>query len=224
MMVNDAFQYSLKKFGAPKTYDKPEQEELQKWSGHVLEPLIDFWRSYGWTSFINGQLWLPNPHDFDPLIEALFESDDEIDYHKCHLVAYSAFGDLYIWSEDFRVIRISLPQGWLYCRGITEAEFEGDLQKLANFPLFGNVKTGYDSVDENGKPLYKRAVKKYGALEPGECFGYVPALAMGGSGNLDEIQRVKALEYFIFVSQLQPLTLMKREGTSMVPVRHIGAG
>jgi hypothetical protein len=223
-MLNEDFQYYLTKFGKPETYETPNNEELSAWPGHVLEPIIDFWRQYGWTSFINGQLWFPNPREFSPLMEALFKNDPEIDHKKCYLIAYSAFGTLYIWSEQFRVLRIALPEGRCFCTWITEEHFEGEIDRLATFPFFGDVKNGYDSEDENGKPLFKRAVKKYGALEPGECFGYVPALAMGGSGNLGEIQRVKALEHFIFVSQLQPLTLMKWEGTSMVPVRHIGAG
>jgi hypothetical protein len=224
MLLNAGFQYSLKKFGEPDIYDKPSPKELDVWTSQVLEPLIDFWREFGWTSFLKGRLWLPNPHDFTPLMEVLFDEDPDIDHTKCHLISYTAFGDLGIWSEEVRVIRVSLPQGWCFCEGITGGPFEGNIENLATFPFIGNVKTGYDVVDENGKPLFNRAVKKYGALEPRECFGYVPALAMGGSGDLDEIQRVKALEHFIFISQLQPLTLMKWEGTSIVPVRHIGAG
>ena len=70
--------------------------------------------------------------------------------------------------------------------------------------------------------LFNRAVKKYGSLEPGECFGFFPAHVLGGGGNLDDIQRIKALEHFILLAELQPLTLMKWEGTTMVPVRQIG--
>jgi len=224
MALSKNFQYSLKKFGEPITYANPTDAELASWSGIVPEPLIDFWRLYGWTSFLKGQLWLPNPRDFDPLMETLFAGDPQIDYRTCHLIAYSAFGSLYIWSEEFNVINLELPHGWVLCGTITANDPKGNLDNLATFPFFGDIKTAYNSVDEDSKPLYSRAVKKYGALEPGECFGFVPALVLGGSGNLDEIKRVKALEHFIFIAQLQPLTLMKWEGTNMMPVREIGGG
>ena len=93
----------------------------------------------------------------------------------------------------------------LFIIGITENIIADNPDNLGAFPFFGDVKSAYNSFDENNKPLYSRSVKKYGELEPGECFGFVPALAMGGSGNLDETQRLKALEHFIIVSQLQPL-------------------
>lgn len=61
-----------------------------------------------------------------------------------------------------------------------------------------------------------------GSLEPGECFGFFPALALGGGGNLDDVKHIKALEHFILLTGLQPLTLMKWEGTTMLPVRQVG--
>jgi len=224
MALSEDFKYSVNKLGEPVIYDKPVEEDLGLWSGRVPETLIDFWRAYGWTQFLKGRLWLPDPDDFAPLMEVLFEGDPDIDPTTCHLIAYSAFGDLYIWSEQYQAINISPNQGWIYASGLTDNDFADDPNMIASFPFYSNVKTGYNAMDEKGKPLYNRAVKKYGALESGECFGFVPALALGGSGNLDEIQRVKALEHFILVSQLQPLTLMTWEGTTMKAIRPIGEG
>ena len=92
MTLNEDFQDTLEEFGEPVTYDKPTDEELDAWSGKAPKPLIDFWRIYGWTSFLKGRLWLPNPHDFDPLIEAMLENDPDIDHKQGHLIGYSAFG------------------------------------------------------------------------------------------------------------------------------------
>ncbi len=223
MTLNEDFQDVLEDFGEPTTYDKYQTSEFDTWSKHIPEPLIDFWRIYGWSSFLEGRLWLPNPHDFDPLMKLIFEGDSEIDHEKCHLIAYSAFGSLDIWSEQFQVIDIDLIQGWAFVDGLTDRKSADDSDRLATFPFLGDADTDYDTVDENGKPLFSRAVKKHGSLEPGECFGFFPAQVLGGGGNLDEIQRVKALEHFILLAELQPLTLMKWEGTTMVPVRQIGA-
>lgn len=223
MNLSEDFQDVLDEYGEPVSYAKPSVDELNRWSGKIPETLIDFWRLYGWTSFLKGQLWLPDPADFTPLMETVFGNDPQIDHTRCHLVAYSAFGKLFIWSEQFQRITIQTIHGWVFASAITDDLYADDADKIATFAFYGDVKTDYNSVDEAGKPLYARAVKKYGSLEPGECFGFVPALVLGGSGNLEEIQRVKALEHFIFLAQLQPLTLYKWEGTTMVPVRQIGS-
>ena len=38
--------------------------------------------------------------------------------------------------------------------------------------------------DDKGKPLFQRAVKKFGALAEDEMFSFVPALATGGEPQI----------------------------------------
>jgi hypothetical protein len=37
-------------------------------------------------------------------------------------------------------------------------------------------------------------------------YGFVPAIALGGPGTLNTLQKVKTIEHLTFLSQLSPLT------------------
>ncbi|WP_259779841.1 DUF1851 domain-containing protein [Aestuariispira ectoiniformans] len=79
-----------------------------------------------------------------------------------------------------------------------------------------------NAYDEDDKPLFARAKKKLGALEPGECYGFFPALAMGGAPKLENLKRVQALEHFLFLAQLQQFTLVDFLSRPVREVRLIG--
>jgi hypothetical protein len=54
--------------------------------------------------------------------------------------------------------------------------------------------------------LFQLALKKLGSLQPDEMYGFVPALALGGPGDLKHLQKLKTIEHLTFLSQLAPLT------------------
>jgi hypothetical protein len=54
--------------------------------------------------------------------------------------------------------------------------------------------------------LFEEALKKLGPLKPDEMYGFVPAIALGGPGTLNTLQKVKTIEHLTFLSQLSPLT------------------
>ncbi|MGC1333460.1 T6SS immunity protein Tdi1 domain-containing protein [Pseudomonas sp.] len=56
----------------------------------------------------------------------------------------------------------------------------------------------YNDVDH----LFKKARKKLGALLPDEMYGFAPALMLGGSGSLASVEKVKAVEHLMLLSQL----------------------
>ena len=60
-------------------------------------------------------------------------------------------------------------------------------------------------------------------LELGECYGFFPALAMGGAPKLENLKRVKALVHFAFLAQLQPFTLMDYLARPIKAIRQIGS-
>ena len=44
--------------------------------------------------------------------------------------------------------------------------------------------------DNNNKPLFDRCVKKFGALEYDEMFGFVPALAISDNASIKNIDKM----------------------------------
>lgn len=53
--------------------------------------------------------------------------------------------------------------------------------------------------------LFSRARKKLGPLKSDEMYGFVPALMLGGSEALENLEKVNIIEHLTFLSQLSPL-------------------
>jgi hypothetical protein len=54
--------------------------------------------------------------------------------------------------------------------------------------------------------LFSPTLHELGPLQSDEMYGFVPAIALGGPGTLNTLQKVKSIEHLTFLSQLSPLT------------------
>ncbi len=80
----------------------------------------------------------------------------------------------------------------------------------------------FDGYDENSKPLFPSALKTLGRLEFGECYGFVPARALGGEAKLENLQRMRALEHFSILASLGRFHLVDYATGQQKFVRYIG--
>ena len=53
--------------------------------------------------------------------------------------------------------------------------------------------------------LFKPAKKKLGTLRHNEMYGFVPALMFGGPDTLEHLEKLKAVEHLILLSQIAEL-------------------
>jgi len=83
-----------------------------------------------------------------------------------------------------------------------------------------------DFLDIMGNPMYAACQKAHGKLEPGECYGFFPALAISGVfgpfRRVENIKRVKALEHFTILAQMDTFHLVRLAPEGYAPVRPIG--
>ena len=77
---------------------------------------------------------------------------------------------------------------------------------------------------DNPRPLFARARKKVGDLALGECYGFFPAVGLGGAGVLDEVRKVRALKHFGIIAQLDTIQLRYNdlEKKRVVVLRDLG--
>jgi len=223
--IAENFKDVIQTYGTPKTHAELSPAQMDSWINVVPDSLIDFWKEYGQCSTANGALWFPDPADFSGLMEIIFKNDPEIDHTKCHLIAYSAFGKCFIWSEEYQDISIDLIIGWCFAPGFTDNKLsENENRRVVSFA--GALQEDrFDEEDSRGYNLLFRCKNKYGPLKLGECYGFFPALVMGGSGDLETVQRVDALAHFAILAQASSLTLMGLdENMNMRMVHKIGRG
>lgn len=135
-------------------------------------------------------------------MEGLFTSVDHTQYEKvlkeynvysdkCVVLMKNAFGDLFYFDgSDCRILYVSQNENYSFASGDSVKYFYTFQLTDASF-LTDNFK----------KRLFNKALKAHGPLKPDETYGFVPAIPLGGSEKVENIQKVKTLEYLSILSQ-----------------------
>lgn len=198
-------------------------DQLAKFEAKFPKIMGMFWRKNPLGHMLNQAYWLCNPDLFRPVITALFQGDPDIDPVRTHVYAYTAFGRMVAWNEDHWNLDIDLLYGFVSCYGLNypDKKINTDLVAISALEMFSSLED-VDEEDEGEKWLYNRTKKKLGAIEYGECYGFFPALPLGGPRRLENLKKVRAVEHFSLLAQLQDFTLRDYLARPIHDVRLIG--
>lgn len=162
-----------------------KQELLQKYKTIVPDELTKIWEDYGFCTLMGGYLKVINPEDYQELLnETYFRGNISVP------ILTTAFGDIVTLEESQYIGMVKYKNG-------------NFLMLAKNFKRFmQNLRDDYFLEKYFQVPQYTEAVNKFGKLEQDECFGYVPLLGLGGSENVDNLDKVKIREHIELISQM----------------------
>lgn len=166
--------------------ESPTKELIAQYQGKLPDELLQLWQSHGLGVYMNGYIRLVNPNDF---MEFVNESVN-LYVEGTIPIATTAFGDIVLWEKD----RVKLV---LYRYGISEVVASDELDFWMDFLLPDSDYRKEEMKDS----LYAEAKDKLGEPAFDECFGYVPALVLGGSEKVENLQRLKMAEHLMIVSE-----------------------
>lgn len=162
-----------------------DEQIIKKYKNRVPSEMINVWKDYGFGSFFNGYLKIINPDEYRELLErSYFLGDVSIP------IFATAFGDIITWEKNQFLGIVKYRYG------------ENDVISDGFEYFFDDVKEGEFDNDIFTIKKYSDAVKKHGALEYDECFGYVPLLALGGKESVNNIKKVKIREHIALITEL----------------------
>lgn len=177
-------------------YSNVSIETINKYKGKLPDELLNIWNIMGYGIYENGFIQLVNPDDYD----FVFKYIDKL-LEPSIVFAITAMGDLLIWegnknwtiapNEGNRVKQIDVRK--CKSRVIGEIDFVFDILLGDDYGISG--KNFFDS-----KP-YLDIKDKLPTLEYGQCYGYVPALALGGKVSNKNLQVVDAKTYIDIIGQ-----------------------
>jgi hypothetical protein len=206
-MRDEDFEIFIEEFGEASSSIQVPPEAIDNWKGKLPDSLLNYWVTEGWSCYAQGLFWTVNPSIYDRVLREWIKNTplDKID--KFHVIARTAFGKLYLWGEKTGDSVSILPHTHaILClpsdlkRVVTDSSF--DLQCF-----FSNRnKRSCDLKDTSKKPLFDRLIKKLGALNHNEVYGFKHALALGGSAELDNIEKFEFIDYLGFLRQLEEPT------------------
>jgi hypothetical protein len=161
------------------------EKTLKKIAKEIDEPYSDFLREHGVAGYDNGFIWSVDPYEFTDQI-----TNWKLNKKTDHIIARTAFGDLFLWTGR-KVMMVQVNYNKI-------AEYGGDsIARLYDISFLNPramTKMFY-------KDLFDKAVKKLGPLKPDECYGFVPALPLGGKEDVKNLQKIQLKPYLEMLSQ-----------------------
>ncbi|MCK1790082.1 GAD-like domain-containing protein [Pseudomonas violetae] len=197
--MDKVFARFIEKFGGPIGREEVPPSSIDRYRGKLPDQLLEYWDEHGWSGYGDGIFWIVNPQEYEGVVASWLECTEFETLDSYHLIARSAFGDLYLWGEQSGA---SLKITSILSRYTTHKSiFIGEQMDkgLRNFMLTREISTN------NYGDMFKPAKKKLGTLRHDEMYGFVPALIFGGPDTLDHLDKVKAVEHLTILSQIAEL-------------------
>lgn len=200
--MDEDFEYFLEKMGPAIDKRHVPLSSIQRYRGKLPDQLLSYWEEHGWCGYADGLFWTVNPQEYEPVLEAWIGDTPFMEKDAYHIIARSAFGDLYFWGEKTgRSLKIFAPGAYCYP---AESIFVGEKMNLGVRIFFSMISR--DRNDFAG--MFEKAYNKMGHLKNDEMYGFVPALALGGPSTIDHLHKVKAVEHLIILAQFAPLKVI----------------
>ena len=197
--MDKVFPRFVEKFGGAIDRREVPLSSIDRYQGKLPKLLLEYWADHGWCGYGDGIFWIVNPQEYEGVVASWIEGTKLQERDTYHLIARSAFGDLYLFGEKTGFsLKISSVLSRYVINNLDFRTEEMD-RHLQGFLLTREVDAN------NYGDLFKPAKKKLGPLRHDEIYGFVPALMFGGPDTLDHLEKVKAVEHLTLLSQIAEL-------------------
>ncbi|MDU8432287.1 GAD-like domain-containing protein [Pseudomonas syringae pv. actinidifoliorum] len=197
--MDEDFAFFLKKFGPAVKRQQVPATSIDRYTKKLPEQLLKYWEDFGWCGYAKGLFWTVDPQDYDDLLKNSLAGIEAFNSDNYHVIARSAFGELYVWGEKSGY-SLSITS-YMSRYSTRNSTFTGSKSDLGVKVFFLSMNPEVINVAD----LFEPALEKLGRLDSDEMYGFVPAITLGGSMELKNLQKVKVFEHLDLLSQLSPL-------------------
>lgn len=165
---------------------------LAKYANTAPKELITLWQEVGFGTFYNALFRLLPPEEFIFWDDAYIGESGQIKPQIPFMI--TAFGDIFVWVYD-----TCLNESYVAYINIRKGTWKigaSNVKILFNVRILSNTCIKMFDLE-----MFPALVSKLGRLEEDECYGYVPALALGGDNDIDKVERVKFVPYIDLICQ-----------------------
>ncbi|AID27486.1 GAD-like domain-containing protein [Salmonella bongori] len=203
-MRDEDFSYFIKKFGEATSSVIVPEGSINKWKNILPNKLLDYWKTEGWGIYRNGLFSLVNPEEYEDILDMWLEDTRFEEMDSYHVIAKTAFGELYAWGESTgRNITIQpLFNQIIYNKSNFIKKTTSELNsEIESFFAFSSVDE-FDLSDGDGNYLFDKAIEKYGILADNEMFGLEPAYILGGNLALGNLIKLNCQVHLMILREL----------------------
>ncbi|MGJ7549652.1 GAD-like domain-containing protein [Pseudomonas alloputida] len=197
--MDDVYSMLLEEIGVPMYRQEVPPSSISRYQGLLPDALLQLWSEHGWCGYGEGLFWMVNPQEYDSVAASWIQGSplEKIDIY--HVIARSAFGDLYLWGEK------SGPSLCIFSNVSRYTYDPAERSPKAMDRAFQSFLLSFDRDYLDFNELFNASKEYLGVLSPDEIYGFVPALQIGGSAKIEHIEKVKTIEHLMLLSQLGEL-------------------
>ncbi|WP_299011723.1 GAD-like domain-containing protein [uncultured Shewanella sp.] len=204
MQFDKYFDFFLEEFGQPTSQRIAKPEEIEQYRNVLPDRLLEYWGKIGFAGFKEGLFWITNPADYVDILDRFLDDTLFPDIDTYHVIARSAWGELYLWGEKTGdSLEISPHLNWITTSEGCQKQIEKGLANKKIESFFGFTEPNAVDVDgKDGKPLFERTLKTLGPLTESEVYGFAPYLFTGGQKKLANIQKMDLITHLNLIADM----------------------
>ena len=171
--MDESFAFFLQNFGAPRAQLAVTPVHAVQYQGRLPAKLLEYWAENGFAGYGDGLLWIVDPAVYEDVLGRWLDATPFKGGDDYHVVERTAFGALFVWGKKNGMsLQINTPHSIIFPdRGATK-RVQDTSEDFALQIFFECItKESADFADEQGTPLFARALKKLGPLEGDEVYG-----------------------------------------------------
>jgi len=158
---------------------------VQQYADRLPRPLIDLWLDAGWCGYAEGLVWLTDPAFLEDVLEDLFRNPAVFT-----VFGHTAFADLLLWGR-----------GAVHYLDVQYADLTKLTPDISRFLEVALCTDDYlDAVLHRRR--FREALPRLGRPAADECYALEPVLALGGSGDVETLRRVKLREHLALLARI----------------------
>ena len=197
--MDEAYSVFLEEIGNTIERREVPVSSIQRYRGTLPDQLLEYWSEHGWCGYGDGIFWMVNPQEYNGVVASWLEGTALETIDNYHVIARSAFGDLYLWGEKTGA---SLKITSVLSRyRVHNSIYVGDKMNKGVKAFMASKRVDTNDYGD----LFKPARQKLGQLGPDEMYGFTPAIMLGGPDNLEHLAKVKIVEHLMLLSQISEL-------------------
>jgi hypothetical protein len=203
-MMDEFFAMFLEEFGEQINRKEVPISSLERYRNRLPKQLLTYWKEFGWAGYADGLLWIVNPQEYEGVVSVWLEGTELEGVDTFHVIARSAFGELFLWGETSGpAISIDPLDAYAIIPHCFDCVLEDMELKAKSFFAF------MSKSPRDFEGFFELARKKLGPLDDTHMYGFVPALALGGPRDVQKLQKLSAVEHLTFLAPLDELTILR---------------
>ncbi|NIE75372.1 DUF1851 domain-containing protein [Pantoea sp. Ap-967] len=203
-MRDEFFQSFIANMGEGRRCEVVPASTIDKYRTALPDALLGYWQKEGWCSYADGLFWLVDPSVYKDTLDSWLEGTELAAIDNYHVIARDAFGSLYAWGERYqRKITLLSLTGRIVALKNQLQKVNPEPDRAVGIFLGMSKPENFDFEDEQGKPLFQRALNKLGPVAANEMYAFEPALCIGGRADLEHLVKVDMDVHLMILDQLR---------------------